>query len=91
MRRKHRSDGNQPAIVKALTKVGIKTYPIGRPVDLLAWMPGCTVVPLEVKLPEREEELEPTQRDFLATAVGFVVTTPEQAIAVVRKHSRRAT
>jgi hypothetical protein len=89
MRRKHRSDGNQAAIVKALHQVGILTWSVGRPVDLLAWKPGCTVVPLEVKMPGREDELEPTQRDFLATAVGFVVTTPEQAITLVRKHSRR--
>ena len=80
-RRNHRTDDNQPEIVKALRKIGAEVYDIGRPVDLLVYFRGKWF-PVEVKNPEGLNRLTRDQKQFLETTSGPVpiVESAEGAI-----------
>ena len=78
----HRLDGNHPAIVEALERLGATVYPIGRPVDLLVGWKGQNWL-LEVKQPRAG--LEPRQVTFFIHWAGqaAVVRSVEDALQVI--------
>lgn len=60
-----RRDANEPAIVKALQKIGVFVTRMAKPVDLLC-IHRSRVVLAEVKT--ATGKLEPAQKDFIAEA-----------------------
>jgi hypothetical protein len=84
MRRAAKIDGNQPAIVEALKRIGAKAYYLKKPVDLLVGYRGKNYV-IEVKNKNGKDEMTTEQAEFMATWPGevHVVYTPEEAVAVV--------
>lgn len=82
MRRLHRSDHTQEAIVDALRRLGVEVECIGRPVDLLCGHKGVWFV-LECK--SDGGRFTKDQAEFLARAQGpvHVVKTPDEAIRAV--------
>jgi hypothetical protein len=90
VRRLHRTDHAQPAIVKALRGYGDYVAIIGRPVDLLVRL-GMWYVTMEVKTPgkdvKREQPTQVVHREDAAAhkAPHFVVSSVDEAIAVREK------
>lgn len=91
-----RADGNQPAIVQALRRIGASVCPThtagqGFP-DLVVAFRGRTVL-LEVKDPSKplsDQRLTPAQKVFHEAWTGelYVVFTPEQAIEAVTQTNK---
>lgn len=74
-------DSNEPAIRKALSQIGVQTFPQsgeGTP-DLLTFTRGCWGV-LEVKMPG--EKLTQKQQQVYATAPFPIVESVAEALAV---------
>lgn len=86
VRRAAKVDGNQPAIVEAIRKVGgrvLHLHQVGKGCpDLLACFRGRNIL-LEVKLPGEAPNKE--QVEFIATWGGelHIVRTPEEAVTAL--------
>ena len=96
MRRAAKVDGNHGEIVKALRNVGVavkSTAAMGQGFPhLICALRGVNVL-LEVKdgsKPPSERKLSAAQAEFIATWPGlvYVVTSPEEAVAVVVEAGR---
>lgn len=79
----HQKDGNQDAIVKAMTEAGATVEVIGRPVDLLVGVFGVSGV-AEVKM--LKADLRPSQVKFFARFRGMkaVLRTEADGVAFVQ-------
>jgi len=79
----HRSDANQPDIVKALRKCGATVDIIGEPLDLLVGFQGKNYL-MEVK-PDAKAPLRPSQVEFFQTWRGQKarVNSVTEALAVL--------
>lgn len=78
----HRTDANQPAIIKALKAIGCSVDIIEEPVDLVVGLRKRTVM-MEVKNPDTKDwELTPKQKKFFATFNGeaYIVEDEGQAL-----------
>ena len=99
MRRAAKIDLTQPAIVEALTRIGVAVEFIGKPLDLLvhskAFCPHChgelpkgKTELMECKDPSREgwkDEFTKAQVEFIARWPGVihVARSPEEAVRLV--------
>jgi hypothetical protein len=87
VRRIHRTDSSQTAIVKALRKAGVLVKVIGRPVDLACRLPSyppgmfklleCKTVEKGDYKPSKKQQ---EQAEFCASTGTPYVTTAEQAL-----------
>src|ERR1041385_6430601 len=77
-----RTDDNQPAIIEALRKIGVKVYYIKKPVDLLCSRPNDNGRQVLIECKDPDGRLTKEQVEFIASWPGevHVVQTPEQAI-----------
>ena len=84
--KQHNTDANQPAIIKALEKIGCCCYEMEKPVDLLvedtiskAWFV------IEVKNPKGKNRLTEEQKIFFkkTTAPASVIRSGEEAVRFV--------
>lgn len=83
MRRLHRSDATQKAIVVALRAIGAQVYVVGRPLDLLVSYRRRTLL-VECKAKGGKVRTE-AQQKFVNEWQGefHLVESPEQAITAV--------
>jgi hypothetical protein len=90
LRRIHRSDSSQAAIVDALRKAGVTVFVIGKPVDLLTHYRGKWL-PLECKpATHKRARSDQSEQEALLTECGIPkVRTPEEALRAVLPVSRR--
>jgi len=86
-------DANQPAIVQAIREEGWDCHIIRVPCDVICWHPVLDVlVWLEIKDGRKkdgsakQDHRQETQRKFLRWTSCPIVTTPEEALAVLRTH-----
>lgn len=74
MKRRHRKDENQDAIVAALEKLpGVSVAIISRPVDLIVGYKGSNYL-IDIKNPEGSHGLTPAQNKFFNRWTGQVNT-----------------
>lgn len=92
MRRAAKTDTAQSGIVEAIEGEGWECFLIRLPCDLLCWHPVLDVLQwMEVKSARkkngsvRERKEQEAQTEFLHRTGCPVVTTPEEALQVLRK------
>ena len=89
--RKHNAkrDASEPFIVEALQRCGCDVYRLDRPVDLLCYhAPSQALFLIECKT--GKAKLNDFQASFVMRWPVHVVTTAEQAVAVVSGFRRKA-
>jgi len=91
-RRACRIDANQPAIVKALRKIGVLWIPAGQPIDGWAGWQGRWL-PVEIKDPSQpmsKRRLTPTEADFFrdcgAYCLPVVLAHTAEDVVLAFKH-----
>lgn len=92
MRRAAKTDDSAGPIVEAIEAEGWECFDVRLPMDKLCWHPVLDVlVWMEIKSRAKSgripvDKRQETQRKFLAWTSCPVVTTPEEALAELRKH-----